>query len=602
MIKNAGQSSASNNTVFGPTVGATYSIFEPLPGITVTDDMKIVVSQSAASKDDLVAYTDPSHGSLTMLRTTFRTDPRKTVAKAKMYATAMGSYEMFINGERMGEYWFAPGDTQFRETLGYHAYDVTDMISNGANTIGAILNPAWYTGYMTFRPTNFNFFGDTEALLAKLVITYTDGSRDVVVTDPDTWTLYKNGPIEYGSFFQGERYNANKEANISVGNNVRGWAANAYDDSDWTKPEIIEKRDWIDFDIVARYDKPVTVVETVQAVKVMEIHSEDLHTYTYDMGVDMVGVPSITIPAGWLKAGDTVILRYGEQVYPGLEGDRQVYIDKYGYTGTGKGIAGRILTETYRAALATDFYTAKNSQEVTIQPTTTYRGYQYIQITIPNHEGPLPLENVKGLVLSSDALPTGTYEATTADGTTGRLVNQLVKNIQRSQLGNFFTIPTDCPQRNERMGWTGDAQAYSRTATYNSDAQNFFRQWMVALRDDQGVGSKNEDGTWKEAPGGIGSTVPDYTQAKATSFADGTTWAAAVCMVPWQMYIQYGDLQIVRENFETMKLWLDGMDFYDWTVGGKTYTGLSAKTGGLADWLSLSALHRSWSTTRYTSI
>lgn len=589
VIKNAGQSSASNNTVFGPTVGATYSIFEPLPGITVTDDMKIVVSQSAASKDDLVAYTDPSHGSLTMLRTTFRTDPRKTVAKAKMYATAMGSYEMFINGERMGEYWFAPGDTQFRETLGYHAYDVTDMISNGANTIGAILNPAWYTGYMTFRPTNFNFFGDTEALLAKLVITYTDGSRDVVVTDPDTWTLYKNGPIEYGSFFQGERYNANKEANISVGNNVRGWAANAYDDSDWTKPEIIEKRDWIDFDIVARYDKPVTVVETVQAVKVMEIHSEDLHTYTYDMGVDMVGVPSITIPAGWLKAGDTVILRYGEQVYPGLEGDRQVYIDKYGYTGTGKGIAGRILTETYRAALATDFYTAKNSQEVTIQPTTTYRGYQYIQITIPNHEGPLPLENVKGLVLSSDALPTGTYEATTADGTTGRLVNQLVKNIQRSQLGNFFTIPTDCPQRNERMGWTGDAQAYSRTATYNSDAQNFFRQWMVALRDDQGVGSKNEDGTWKEAPGGIGSTVPDYTQAKATSFADGTTWAAAVCMVPWQMYIQYGDLQIVRENFETMKLWLDGMDFYDWTVGGKTYTGLSAKTGGLADWLSLSS-------------
>jgi alpha-L-rhamnosidase len=295
------------------------------------------------------------------------------------------------------------------------------------------------------------------------------------------------------------------------------------------------------------------------------------------MGLNMVGVPSITIPAGWLKKGDTVILRYAEQLYPGFKGDEKYYVDTYGKKG--KDIAGRPLYETLRAAFVTDFYTAKDDGAVTIQPTTTYRGYQYIQITIPGHKGALPVENVQGLALSSDELPTGHYEAVTADNNrTGKMVNQLFKNIQRSQLGNFFTIPTDCPQRNERMGWTGDAQAYTRTATYNSDVLNFFRQWMVALRADQGVGSATE------APGGIGSTVPTYNQADDPTFADGTTWAAAVCMVPWQLYIQYGNTQVIAENMEAIMAWLDGMDFYDFS---DEYPHLSSKASGLADWLSM---------------
>ena len=189
------------------------------------------------------------------------------------------------------------------------------------------------------------------------------------------------------------------------------------------------------------------------------------------------------------------------------------------------------------------------------------------------------MENIKGLVLSSDELPAGTYRAeTTDDNYTGRLVNQLFKNIQRSQLGNFFTIPTDCPQRNERMGWTGDAQAYVRTATYNSDVLNFFRQWMAMLRADQGIGSRTD------VPGGVGSTVPTYNQGDDTSFPDGTTWGAAICMVPWQLYSQYGDTQVVRENMEAMMNWLNGMDFYDFS---EEYPHLSAKTTGLGDWLAM---------------
>lgn len=576
-ILNKGRSNPEHNIVFGAGKGATYSIFRDLPGITIGDNETSITVRNETQLPNVV-FADPSYGSLTMLRTIFTTDTRKKIRQAKLYVTSMGSNEMFINGIRVGEDWFGPGDSQFRETLCYYAYDVTKMIRKGKNSMGALLNPGWFTGYMTFTPGNFNFFGDNEALLCKLVISFEDGSSESIVTDPGTWKVYKKGPVEYGSFFQGERYNAMKEDGISIGNNIRGWATPDYNDSGWSDAEVVEKRDWINFDIVARYDQAVRVAEILQSARVMEIHSDDEHTYTYDMGVNMVGVPSVTIPQGWLNTGDTVIFRYGEQVYPGFPGDDSLYIKMYGYGPGGKGIAGRILNETYRAALATDFYIAGGSKKTVIQPSTTYRGYRYIQITIPGRDGALPRENVKGLVLSSDRIPTGKYSATTADGKKGDLVNQLFKNIQRSQLGNFFTIPTDCPQRNERMGWTGDAQAYTRTATYNSDTRNFFRQWMVALRNDQGTGSETD------APGGIGSTVPTFTTARDTRFADGTTWAAAVCMVPWQLYIQYGDKQIIEENIETMMQWLNGMDFYDFS---DDYTSLSSKTTGLADWLAM---------------
>lgn len=561
-VKNCGHS--VDNIVFDSN---RYDIFTGIENVVIDKDIIIVQNNSEKMT---VGYADPSHGALTMMRSVFDTNTRKKVVKAKLYATAMGAYELFINGERVGEDWFAPGSSQYREILGYHAYDVTAMIVNGKNCIGAQLNPGWYTGYMTFTTSNFNFFGDHEALLGKLVISYEDGSKQTIVTDPTTWKVYKDGPVRFGSFFNGERYDANKEMLVN------GWTSASYDDNRWTSSDIIEPRDWINFDIKARYDAPVRVREILTAKRLITAHSADKHTYIYDMGVNMVGVPSITIPAGWLKQGDTVILRYAEQLYPGFKGDEKYYVDTYGKKG--KNIAGRPLYETMRAALVSDFYIAKGNGAVTIQPTTTYRGYQYIQITIPGHKGALPTENVKGLVLSSDELPVGCYEAVTADSKTGTLVNQLFRNIQRSQLGNFFTIPTDCPQRNERMGWTGDAQAYTRTATYNSDVQNFFRQWMVTLRADQGVGSATE------APGGIGSTVPTYNQTDDPTFADGTTWAAAVCMVPWQLYIQYGNTQVIEENLEAMMSWLNGMDFYDFS---EKYPHLSSKTSGLADWLAM---------------
>ena len=558
-ILRTGQS--EDRVAFPVAYGSDYGIFAGKPGISVSGK-DITVSGSTR------VWADPSHGGETMLRTEFSL--QKPVRQARLYASAMGVYTLFLNGERVGEDWFAPGAGQYRETISYQTYDVTAMLKEGRNALGAELAPGWYTGYMTFTPGNFNFFGDYEALLSRLVVTYEDGSSEAFVSDPALWKACRKGPVVSGSFFQGERYDASREKA------VEGWKEAGFDDSGWLPAERIEKREWIDFDIVARYDQLVRLRETLTAQRVMPTHSADGHTYIYNMGVNMVGVPSVTIPAGWLQKGDKVILAYGEQVYPGLKGDKKEYVNRFGKKG--RGVAGHILMETNRGAMDMDVYIADGSGEVTIQPSTTFRGYQYIQVTLPSHQGPLPLENVKGLVLSSSEIPTGRYTATTSDGNrTAALANQLFKNIQRSQLGNFFTIPTDCPQRNERMGWTGDAQAYTRTGIYNAHTQNFYRQWMVALRADQGVGND------REVPGGIGSTVPTFNKADDTSFANGTTWSAAVCQVPWQMYSQYGDTQVVEENFDTMLDWLNGMAFYK----NAEYPYLSTKAGGLADHLAL---------------
>ena len=563
-ILNVGRS--VDNVVFSADRGPGYAIFAGKPGVTV-DGERIVVTGTGTK--ETIAYADPGYGAETMLRTEF-TIGEKKVRSARLYASAMGVFNLYLNGTKVGEDWFAPGDTQYRETICYMTYDVTGLLKAGRNALGAELAPGWYTGYMTFTVSNYNFFGDYEALLSRLVVTYEDGSKETFVSSPGEWKAFKDGPVRSGSFFQGERYDASREAV------VKGWKEVGYDDSAWLPAERVEKRSWIDFDIVARYDEAVRLRETLTATQVMPTHSADGHTYIYDMGVNMVGVPSITIPEGWLQKGDEIVLAYGEQLFPGLKGDRKEYVNRFGKKG--RGVAGQILFETNRAAMDKDIYIADGSGEVTIQPSATYRGYQYVQVTLPSHAGPLPLGNIKGLVLSSSEIPTGRYHATTSDVRTGELVNRLFRNIQRSQLGNFFTIPTDCPQRNERMGWTGDAQAYTRTGIYNADTQNFYRQWMVALRADQGVGND------REVPGGIGSTVPTYNMTDDPSFATGTTWAAAVCQVPWQMYVQYGDRQVIEENIETMMDWLNGMAFYK---ASEDHPYLSSKASGLADWLAL---------------
>lgn len=592
-VVDVGQS--AKRTLFDSTTGANYGIFTALTnsGITATGN-QIRIRPTAANQVG-PRYADPSYGAQTHVRSEFRLDPAKDIAKARLNVTAQGAYEMHINGKRVSDDYLNPGMATYAKTLNYHTYDVTDLLSPGQNAVGALLGPGFWTGMMTFTGNNYNMFGDSEALLARMVVTYTDGTTSTIVTDPDTWKSFNDGPNRYADNFQGVMYDASKESNIA------GWTTTDYKTgllSKWSPAEAIPLKSQLTPDIVARQDQPVREVERLTAKRVLSTHSADDKTWTYDMGVNMVGVPSITIPAGTLKAGDEVVFRFGETIYPG-NGDSpntiwpgadprpefaapRPYADLYGPNGTYRpGVAGRILTDTYRGALASDTYVATAAdatRDVTITPNFTFRGYQYIEVTVPGRTTALPLENVEGIVLSSIDLPESDYEAVTSDDNhTGRLATQFFKNAQRSQVGNFFSLPTDCPQRNERMGWTGDLQAYARSATYNStDTQAFLRQWMVALRDAQG------------ANGSVGTTVPviSLTGDRGTALPTTPTWEGAVAQAPWQLYTQYGDTKIIEENFSTIRKWLNG---YAAQPLSADYPGLTAGTSSHADHISMDA-------------
>lgn len=584
---------SAKRTLFDHTTEADYGIFTDLPDSGITADGNQIRVNPTAEAELGAKYADPSYGAQTHLRTEFRTHPGKAVADARMYVTAQGAYEMFINGERMSNDYMNPGMSTFAKTLTYHTYDVTHMLSRGRNAMGALLGPGFWTGNMTFRPSNYNMFGDSEALLARMVVTYQDGSTDTVVTDPESWQAFTDGPNRYADNFQGARYDARHEEKVD------DWSEASYQKRllrEWETPDVIEPKSELDFDFMARQDKPIREVERRTAQRVLDTHSEDDLTWTYDMGVNMVGVPSVTIPAGTLQEGDEVIFRFGEDIYPGnSDSPNEIwpgpdpryyeptpYSDLYGPDGSYRpGVAGQVLTDSYRAAYATDYYVASAAdanRDVVITPNFTFRGYRYVEITVPGRTEALPLANVEGVVLSSIDMPESTYEAVTSDDNyTGELATQFFKNVQRSQVGNFFSLPTDCPQRNERMGWTGDLQAYARAATYNStDTQAFLRQWMVALRDAQG------------ANGSVGTTVPiiSLTGDRGSAMPQTPTWEGAVAQAPWQLYQQYGDTGIIEENFATIQKWLKG--YADQPLSAD-YPGLTAGTGSHADHISMDA-------------
>ncbi|MGE4587932.1 MAG: family 78 glycoside hydrolase catalytic domain, partial [Mangrovibacterium sp.] len=489
---------------------------------------------------------NPSHHSMPMLRTVFEVKDSK-IKKARLYVTARGIYEMYLNGCRVGQDYFNPGLTQYNKTHMYQVYDVTDRVGPGANAMGAVLGEGWWSGNITYNGNYWNFFGDRQSLLASLVITYTDGTSQTIFTTPETWSFFNDGPVIYGSFFQGEVYDATKEKA------VEGWNTPTYDDSKWKQAVEVslegtvctegasDKRmgippvdDYSGMKLIGQIGQQAGIVDELTAIAVDEVRPG---VFVYDMGQNMVGVPKITIANG--MAGDKLTLRYAEVKYPDLpESGNNV---------------GMVMLENIRAALAQDIYILKGGKE-TVQPRFTFHGYRYLEITgIPEA---LPLEAVKGQVISSVSGLASSYE------TSNPQVNKLWENITWSTRGNFLSIPTDCPQRNERMGWSGDISVFARTATYLANMPGFFRRHMMAMRDVQ-----REDGRFTDvAPlgGGFG----------------GILWGSAGITVAWESYQQYGDEAMLAEHYEAMKNY---MDYLETRIDPKTGV---MNEGPLGDWLS----------------
>ncbi|AEI46897.1 alpha-L-rhamnosidase [Runella slithyformis] len=497
-------------------------------------------------KGNALILADPGKNAAPMLRTTFATQA-KPIKSARLYVTARGIYEMYLNGQRVSNDYFNPGLTQYNKNHMYQTYDVTASLKQGTqNALGAWLSEGWWSGNITFSGENWNFFGDRQSLLSKLVVTYADGSQQMITSNPTEWKLFTNGPVRYGSFFQGEVYDASKEALI------KDWSLASYNDSGWKSAVEVpldgtafkgtftdamgrkSSMEYNDFKLIGQMGDNPTIVKTLTARSVEEVRSK---VFVYDMGQNMVGIPQIQIKNG--KKGQEIILRYAEVKYPALP--------DY------KGNEGMVMMENIRAALTQDTYILKGGDE-TIQPRFTFHGYRYVEIT--GIDQALPAASVKGLVISSIKGLSSNYE------TSNELVNKLWQNITWSLRSNFLSIPTDTPARNERMGWSGDISVFSRSATYLTDADLFLRRHLLAMRDVQAESGRFTD----VAPmgGGFG----------------GTLWGSAGIIVAWETYQQYGDLPLLKEHYDAMKKYVR---FLDSKV--EKNTGI-LNEGPLGDWLS----------------
>jgi alpha-L-rhamnosidase len=452
-----------------------------------------------------------------------------TPVKARLYITALGVYEAQINDRCVGDHELAPGWTDYRKQVRYQVYDVTDLLTQGDNAIGVLLGDGWYAGHVEWKDRQF--YGDRPCLLAQMEIQMKDGSTCTVATDSN-W-LWHASHILQADLIMGEHQDARLEN--------AGWAGFDFDDASWQKAQLAEPREP---ELVGMPSQPIRVVKELPAREL--IHSSSgggwqKNTAIYDLGQNMVGRVRLRISA---PAGTAIQVRYAD-----------VLDEK-----------GQIYTENLRTARATDYFTTSEAQVDVFEPRFTFHGFRYVEIRgLPE---PLALEDVTGVVLSSDLEPTGQFECS------DELINQLQRNITWGQRGNFLDVPTDCPQRDERLGWTGDAQVFVRTACFNSHTAGFFAKWARDVRDAQRLA------------GGIPPVVPTTDLGDDPERDAGPAWADAVIICPWTIYLCYADKGILEDNYESMSRYMDFMAQHRCKDLIRSHPDVDS-WGGFGDWLSM---------------
>ncbi len=436
------------------------------------------------------------------------------IESARAYITSLGLYEMSLNGNRVGDQVFTPGWTSYNKRLQYQVYDVKSYLKSGKNAIGVILGNGWYCGFLGWNKRR-NFYGEKPALLLQILIRYKDGTSNIIATD-SSWKA-STGPILSSDIYNGEVYDARLEKD--------GWNEAGFDTRDWTKVKIIEHSKKI---LVASAGPPVRKIQELKPVNIITTPEGDT---VFDLGQNMVGWVRLKVNG---SAGTKITLRHAE------------VLDK----------EGNLYTENLRAAKQTDQYTLKGGPDEIFEPHFTFHGFRYV--AIEGFPGKPTLENITGIVIHSDMTPTGSFTCS------NEMINQLQHNIQWGQKGNFIDVPTDCPQRDERMGWTGDAQVFAPTACFNMDAASFYTKWMKDFMADQ-----KEDGR-------VPWVIPNILDGGGgTGWSDGTAatgWADAALIIPWTIYQNYGDLRILERQYKSMQAWVEYMrlqagESYLWNTG-----------------------------------
>lgn len=438
---------------------------------------------------------------------------KKKIKSAMAYITAKGLYEAKLNGLRISDTYFAPGWTSYKNQLQYQVYDVTSLLTVGSNVIGASLGNGWYKGRIGFG-NQHNFYGDTRALLLQLEVEYTDGTKETIKTD-ESWK-YTYGPIIASDIYDGERYDARME--------IPGWDITGFkEDNKWTAVGLMNKG--IE-KLIAMSGPPVRKHEQFKALRVFKTPNGDT---VVDFGQNLVGWATLKSQG---PAGTKITLSHAEVLTK----------------------EGNFYTENLRSAKAQNSYILKGGAEQIFEPHFTFQGFRYVKVE--GYPGELNVENITAVALYSDMQTTGKF------ATSNPLINQLQHNIQWGQKGNFLDVPTDCPQRDERLGWTGDAQAFANTAAYNMDVAGFFSKWLRDVKADQ------------QPSGLIPHVVPNVLGANDGASAG---WADVSTIIPWDMYVAYGDRSVLETQYESMQkwvnyirsvaknnLWNSGFHFGDW--------------------------------------
>lgn len=475
----------------------------------------------------------------------------KPVKRALLYATALGLYELEINGRRVGDAYFTPGWTDYKKRVYYQAYDVTGHLRPGANAVGASVAEGWYSGYVGYgllvgygpNRAGRYFYGKTPALLAQLELEYADGSTEVIGTGAD-WRVTDRGPEREADFLMGETYDARLEAS--------GWSSPGFTAAGW-EPAILaaangstkapffdsagQREVELGFVEPARYEVyPGPPVRTTQELKPVRITEPKPGTYIFDLGQNFAGIARLKVKGA---AGTRVQLRFGEMLHPD----------------------GRLMTENLRRARATDTYILRGDPAgETWQPRFTYHGFQYVEVT--GYPGKPGLDAITGVVLHSDTPLTSSFECSDP------VVNQVYRNAVWTQRANFVELPTDCPQRDERLGWMGDAQIYVRAATYHADVASFYNKWLREVEEAQ-------------LPSGAYPDYAPYPMFHGGPEGYGTAWTDAGIICPYTLYTVYGDTRFIERFYPSM------VNFINFRL--KRAPDLRGKAAGnnWGDWLAL---------------
>ncbi len=432
------------------------------------------------------------------------------IRKATIKASAQGLYELRLNGQKVGDEFFTPGWTSYNYRIQCQEYDITSQIKKGHNAIGIILGNGWFRSRMA-RVRRKWTYGETIGAYALITITYKNGKTLTIATD-STWKTAPS-PITQTDIYDGERYDARLWQN--------GWDAASFDDRQWKNAKVIEKGT---DRLIQQEGKPVRCLQELKPIRTFTTPKGE---QVYDFGQNMTGWVNFRLKGA---EGDSIVLRFAE-----------VLDEK-----------GNFYTANLRTAKAMDTYVFRGDSIEEHHPRFTFFGFRYVKVE--GYQHPIPDGSLTAQVISSDLKPTGTFECSDS------LVNKLVSNTRWSMIDNFLDIPTDCPQRDERLGWTADAQVFLPTANYLANVNAFYMKWMHDMILDQ------------SPEGGVPCVIPNLRPSYGSS-----GWDDAITVIPMNLYRVYGNKDLLKEAYPAMKKWIGYMH----EKAGKR---LLYKGGRFGDW------------------